>query len=128
MEFSLNEVWDSAIEAHQIGNFSRAEELYSAVILHFPQHEDAHHNLAVLKYQCKQYDKSLISVSHAILLNESKIEFWNTKLKILTWTKSYHSLIETLTSGLDLIYIAQLAVVLVLVVSLICSKFLGIIL
>src|SRR5210317_3511 len=48
------------------------------------------------------------------------------KLRILTWTKSYHSLIETLTSGLDLIYMAQLAVGLVLAVSLICSKFLEI--
>lgn len=69
----------TAVQHHQTGNLSLAEELYREVLQHDPTQADALHLLGVVHLHLKQYEKAIDFITRAICQNDSIASFFSNR-------------------------------------------------
>ena len=72
---SLAETFNLALQHHQTGNLSTAEELYRQVLQTEPLHADSHHLLGVLAFQAGRHQEAVTSIRRALTLNWSAANY-----------------------------------------------------
>jgi predicted O-linked N-acetylglucosamine transferase (SPINDLY family) len=60
------DIFQIAMQYHQMGDFSQAETFYRRILQHEPNHPDALHFLGILFYQQEQYETAIELVTKAI--------------------------------------------------------------
>lgn len=73
---SISKKFQEGLFFHKKGKFKKAEKLYKSVIKTSPDHQDAIHNLGVLKLNLNKFDDALILFKTALNKNQKIEQFW----------------------------------------------------
>ncbi len=76
---SVQEILATAVQQHQAGHLSVAEELYREVLRHDPGQADALHLLGVVYLHLKQHDKAIDFITRAICQNDAIASFFSNR-------------------------------------------------
>jgi protein O-GlcNAc transferase len=68
MNAKIQEAFDAAVEHHQAGRLTEAQEVYRQVLAEQPKHVEALHLLGVLAGQCARFDIAIDFIRRAIAL------------------------------------------------------------
>ena len=80
---SVNDLLQNAINCHQSGNFSVAEQLYKRVLAINEFHPDANHNLGLLAYQFKRFELALTFIRKALTTHPNTAQYWLSFIEVL---------------------------------------------
>jgi len=98
----LNITLDEAIRYHQLGNFSKAENIYKKIIKKEKSNPDAWHLLGVLSYQMNHLDLSVQNIQKAINLNPNVASFYSNLGLVYHQKKQFKKAIESFKKALKL--------------------------
>ena len=83
MKVAASEALNIAIDAQKNGRISDAEQIYLDILLNFPSHPDALHNLGVLVLNKGDKQKARNYFSRSIAANPKVKQFWLSYLNLL---------------------------------------------
>ena len=83
MKVGVSEALNIAIDAQKNGRISEAERIYLGILLNFPSHPDALHNLGVLVLNSGDEQKAHNYFNRSIAANPKVTQFWLSYLNLL---------------------------------------------
>ena len=83
MKVAVSEALNIAIDAQKNGRISDAERIYLDILLNFPSHPDALHNLGVLVLSKGDKQKARNYFNRSIAANPKVTQFWLSYLNLL---------------------------------------------
>ena len=83
MKVAVSEALNIAIDAQKNGRISDAERIYLDILLNFPSHPDALHNLGILVLSKGDEQKAHNYLSRSIAANPKVKQFWLSYLNLL---------------------------------------------
>ena len=83
MKVAVSEALNIAIDAQKNGRISDAERIYLDILLNFPSHPDALHNLGILVLSKGDEQKARNYLSRSIAANPKVKQFWLSYLNLL---------------------------------------------
>jgi Flp pilus assembly protein TadD len=72
---TIAQTLSAALQTHQAGNFSQAEQLYQSILEAEPNHAEALHLLGVLAFQRGQFDLAVMRIQRALALNPQAVVY-----------------------------------------------------
>jgi tetratricopeptide (TPR) repeat protein len=88
-----------AINHHQCGETTDAEQLYRGILTIEPNHPDANHNLGVLLKQMSQLEPALVFFKTAIESNPNQGQYWISYIDTLIHLQQYDAAQNVLNQG-----------------------------
>ena len=83
MKVAVSEALNIAIDAQKNGRISDAKRIYLDILLNFPSHPDALHNLGILVLSKGDEQKARNYLSRSIAANPKVKQFWLSYLNLL---------------------------------------------
>ena len=83
MKVAVSEALNIAIDAQKNGRISDAERIYLDILLNFPSHPDALHNLGILVLSKGDEQKARNYFNRSIAANPKVKQFWLSYLNLL---------------------------------------------
>ena len=83
MKVAVSEALNIGIDAQKNGRISEAERVYLDILLNFPSHPDALHNLGVLVLSKGDEQRACNYLNRSIAANPKVKQFWLTYLNLL---------------------------------------------
>jgi tetratricopeptide (TPR) repeat protein len=75
MTFDIKQTFSKALNLHQAGQFSEAEQRYRRILAHNPDHVDSLHLLGVICYETGRHAEALRLIGKAIAFNDRVADF-----------------------------------------------------
>ncbi|CAN5435737.1 hypothetical protein BH09PLA1_BH09PLA1_03670 [soil metagenome] len=102
VQLSIPQALQLALQHHQAGNRSRAEDMYRAILKHAPRHPDALHLLGVLASQEGKHEAAAELISRAIEVNAQAPEYHNNLGEALRRSGNVDRAIDAYQRALEL--------------------------
>jgi protein O-GlcNAc transferase len=73
---TFNQKMGMAVQAHQSGNYSKAENMYMDILSEYPNHPDVLHLLGVACSQQEKYDMALNYLNMSVIFNPNNADYF----------------------------------------------------
>ena len=83
MKLTIPEALNRAIDAQKHGRVTEAEEIYMNILIKFPSHPDANHNLGILLLNRGEKLKGVSYLKKSLVANPDIKQFWLSYLNAL---------------------------------------------
>ena len=83
MEFTIDQILEEGIAAHEAGQLHEAERLYRSILKSHPAHPEANHNLGVLAISINEVKDALQLFKTALEANSKNEQFWQSYIDAL---------------------------------------------
>jgi protein O-GlcNAc transferase len=82
-KLTIEQALRHGVEAHKLGQFQKADRLYTAILKVQPNHPDANHNMGVLAVGADKNEIALTFFRTALEANSSIAQFWHSYIDVL---------------------------------------------
>ena len=99
---SIDNLIQSGLAAHNLGQLSEAENLYQQVLSIDSENCQVLHLLGYLYYQSGNYELAIDIIGQAIFIDPDRPEFYNTAGKIYFATRNFEDAVDAFRQAIDL--------------------------